>query len=273
MKSTHSLFRRKLKIQKAAFAKFFFCLTLTLLQACSAHRESATKFEDYKAFVQDYTKQAPVVAEVYGQYSAEHEGKRIRSNFNLLLEPGKRAYIEILDPSDRLVHALSLSQNRISMLWPADQTYIDEPATTQTLKAVLGFPVNPDDALELIAGRGLNFSEWQESKALNDGWRLTRGQFAGKVTTKQNLSKIETVTPGGSFDTFYDRYQLMDNQSRPTRIRFEVPDRKISLELRIDKYVPRAEEPSPDLFDLKLPEKSRKIALNEIYKGKPLLLD
>ena len=273
MKLTRSLFRKKLTIPKTAFAKALFFISLIALAACSAHQKSAAKFQDYNAFVQSYSRQAPVVAEIYGQYSAKQEGKRVRSNFNLLLEPGKRAYIEILDPSDRLVHALSLSKDRISLLWPADQTYIDEQATTQTIKAVLGLPVHPDDALELIAGRGLNFSEWQEAKSVKGGWNLMRGQFTGRITATQNLSKIETVTPGGTFQTFYDRYQLMDNQSRPTRIRFELPDRDLTLELRINKYVPRSEEPSPDLFELKLPENSRKIALNEIYKGKPLLLE
>jgi len=262
-----------LTTQRIAFIKLFFCLALIGLVACSAHQPSAARFPDYNTFVHLYSKQSPVVAEIYGQYAAEHQGKRVRSHFNLLLEPGKRAYIEILDPSDRLIHAISLSRNRISMLWPADQTYIDEDANTQTLKAILGLPVHPDDALELIAGRGLNFPEWQESKTLKDGWDLTRGQFSGKVIATKHLSKIQTTTPAGTFETFYDRYQLLNDQSRPTRIRFEVPERQLTLELRINKYVPRPEEPSADLFDLKLPQNSHKVSLNQIYKGKPLLLE
>jgi hypothetical protein len=273
MKLILSLSERKLTIQRTAFIKLFSCLALIGVVACSAHQQQAAKFQDYSSFVQLYSRHAPVVAEIYGQYAAEHQHKRVRSNFNLLLEPGKRAYIEILDPSDRLIHALSLSRDRVSLFWPADHTYIDEEANPQTLNAILGLPVHPDDALELIAGRGLYFPKWQESKALKDGWDLTRGQFFGKITAKKNLSKIKTVTPGGTFETFYDHYQLVDNQSRPTRIRFEVPDRELSLELRIDKYVPRPEEPSADLFDLKLPHNSRKLSLNQIYEGKPLLLE
>jgi|GEM_PF-6471567 len=251
----------------------FCCIALLGTLSCTAHKKTAVAFMDYESFVQSYSRQAQGIAEIYGQYAAEQAGKRVRSSFNLLLEPGKRAYIEILDPSDRLIHALSLTRDRISLFWPADRTFIDEQATPDTLKAILGLRVNPDDALQLIAGRGLNFSQWQQSRARKDGWDLIRGQFSGRIAAKEKLSKIETVTSDSAFLTFYDHYQLLNNQSRPTRIRFEVSGRKLSLELRISKYIPRTEEPSPDLFDLKLPENSHKLNLKEIYHGKPLLLE
>ena len=272
MKLIHSLYKRKSKTQKADCIKLLVVILLLGMLSCAAHQQ-AKGFPDYESFVQTYSKTAPQIAEIYGQYSAENSGKRVRSNFNLLLEPGNRAYIEILDPSDRLVHAVSLTRNQICLLWPADQTYVQEDATPENIKAILGLPVNPDDALQLIAGRGLNFSEWRQTRILKDGWDLSRGTFSGKITARQNLSKIETITSGGTFLTFYDGYQFLDNQSRPTRIRFEVPDRKIILELRVNKYIPRTEEPTPDLFDLKLSANSRKLNLHEIYHGKPLLLD
>jgi hypothetical protein len=272
MKLIHSLYERRSKIQKPDCIKLLAVILVSGILSCTAHHQ-AKGLPDYESFVQSYSKTAPQIAEIYGQYSAEQSGKRVRSNFNLLLEPGNRAYIEILDPSDRLVHAMSLTRNHICLLWPADQSYVQEEATPENIKAIIGLPVNPDDALQLIAGRGLNFSEWRQTKILKDGWDLMRGTFSGKITAKENLSKIETITSGGTFFTFYDGYQFLDNQSRPTRIRFEVPDRKISLELRVNKYIPRTEELTADLFDLKLSSNSRKLNLHEIYHGKPLLLD
>jgi hypothetical protein len=272
MKLIHNLSKRKSTTPKTDCIKFLSFLLLLGFLACAEHQQ-AKGFPDYDTFVKSYSTSETTIVEVYGQYSAEQSGKRVRSNFNLLLDPGNRAYIEILDPSDRLVHSLSLSQQQISLLWPADHTYIEEQATPETLKAILGLPVHPDDALQLIAGRGLNFAEWQQTKALKNGWDLTRGQFAGKVIAKQNLSRIETVTSGGTFLTIYDGYKFLDNQPRPTRIRFEVPERKISLELRVNKYLARTEQPTADLFEIKLPENSKKLNLHDIYHGKPLILE
>ena len=271
MKLIRNSYKRKSTIRKTESIRILTFVFFVGALSCSHHQTN--KFPDYESFVQVYSNQGASIVEIYGQYSAEQAGKKIRSNFNLLLETGKRAYIEILDPSDRLVHALSITQDRISLLWPADNAYVQEEATPETLQAILGLPVNPDDVLQLIAGRGLNFTNWQQTKLLKDGWRLSRGHDSVNITAKENLSRIETVTTGGTFLTLYDRYQFLDNRSRPTRIRFEVPKRKLSLELSVNKYVPRTERPDPDLFNLKLFPNSRKLNLNEIYHGKPLLLE
>jgi hypothetical protein len=58
----------------------------------------------------------------------------------------------------------------------------------------------------------------------------------------------------------------------PARIRFEVPTSKISVDLLIEKYVPRDEPSTADLFALKLPPNAQRLSLQSIYHGKPLLL-
>jgi hypothetical protein len=261
-----------LRTRKAGYVEAILVIVLAI-SACS-HHSTSPGFTDYNSFVNSYNKQIETpMAEIYGKYAAQQSDRKVRANFNLLLDPGKRAYMEILDPSDRLVHALSLSPTKICLLWAKDNSYLEEEATPENLKAIIGLPVNPDDALQLIAGQGLQFSEWQQAEEIKDGWKLVRGSFSAKIVARENLSKIETLTNQGSFLTRYDQYQFLDNQSRPTRIRFDVPDRKMSLEIKIDKYEPRNEQPTPDLFDLKVPANGQRVRLNDIYHGKPLLLD
>lgn len=281
MRSIHSSFKRRLTILRTVYVRNRFSfpgiaslLFVVIAVACSRNSSpvSAPVFSDYPSFVSSYAKKVDPVSEIYGQYAAEQSSKRIRAKFNLLLDPGKRAYIEILDPSDRLVNVLSLSKEKISLLWAKENTYIEEKATPQNLQAVLGLPVHSDDALQLISGQGLQFNAWQEAESRKDGWKLTRGPAAATIIMKENLSRIETSTAQGSFSTFYEKYELMNERSMPTRIRFEMPARKTSLELRIDKYVPRAEEVTAGVFDIKLPANAKRLALNDIYHGKPLLM-
>jgi hypothetical protein len=171
------------------------------------------------------------------------------------------------------VNALSLTHQKISLLWAKENAYIQEEATPENLKAIIGLPVNPDDALQLIAGQGLQFSAWQESEVIKDGWKLVRGASSATITAKENLSEIETKTNQGTFHTHYEKYEFLNDKSFPTLIRFELPERKTVVELRIDKYLPRTEEPTNDLFELKLPANVKKLALNEIYHGKALLFE
>lgn len=246
----------------------------SLIFSCSqqAKPSSAPAFTDYESFVSSYARKSEPVSEIYGQYAAEQSSKRVRAKFNLLLDPGKHAYIEILDPSDRLMNVLTLSKSTISLLWAKENTYIEEEATPQNLKAIIGLPVNSDDALQLISGQGLQFSAWEQAGGIKDGWKLTRGPASATIVIKENLSRIETTTTQGRFSTFYDKYEFLNEKSMPTRIRFEMPERKTSLELRINKYVPRPEPFSTDTFSVKLPANAKKLALNDIYEGKPLLM-
>jgi hypothetical protein len=255
--------------------KFVFFIILISSLTCSSRKPESTMptFRDYESFVSSYSKKADPIAEIYGQYSAEQSDKRVRAKFNLLVDPGQRAYIEILDPSDRLLNVLSLTQKEVALFWPKENVYIREEATPQNLQKVLGLPVNADDALQLISGRGLQFIAWQQEEVLEHGWRLSRGPSSAEITAKENLSEIETTTRQGKFVTSYDKYEYLSEKSMPTRIRFEIPARKTTLELNIDKYLPRTDPPTDELFDIKLAANARKLALNEIYKGKPLILE
>ncbi len=244
-------------------------LLCVLLTGCSQH---AARFPDYSSFLNGYKSGPASITEMYGNYRAEQTGKKISARFNLLLQPGKRAYMEILDPSDRLMNVLSLSEGTISLLWSADNKYITEKASPQNLKAILGLPVAPDDALQLISGLGLNFSEWQQEKPLKDGWILTRETYRAKITAGNNISRIEISTNAGTFVARYDKYELMNERSRPARIRLELPGSRTHFELNIDRFVPRTEEPTDDLFAVQLPRDAHQFQLSEIYKGKPLIL-
>ena len=273
MRLTHNSFRKKLMIRKADYLKKIPALLILAVVISCAHRSAEPTFTDYDSFVSSYSKKVDPIAEIYGQYVAEQSSKRVRAKYNLLLEPGQRAYMEILDPSDRLVNALSLTQQKISLLWAKENAYIQEEATPENLKAIIGLPVNPDDALQLIAGQGLQFSAWQESEVIKDGWKLVRGASSATITARENLSEIETKTNQGTFRTHYEKYEFLNDKSFPTRIRFELPERKTVVELRISKYLPRTEQPTNDLFELKLPANVKKLALNEIYHGKALLFE
>jgi hypothetical protein len=275
MKLIPNSYRRKSTIRNKECVEIFLLTILIFAISCSRHSPSATSpsFVDYESFVRSYTNKADAATEIYGQYAAEQSNKKVRAKFNLLLDPGERAYIEILDPSDRLMNVLALSQTRISLLWVKDNSYIEEEATPQNLRAIIGLPVNPDDALQLISGQGLQFSSWQKAETLKNGWKLVRGESSAKVVAKEHLSKIETTTNQGTLLTSYAKYELLSDKSLPTQIRFELPERNTNLELRISKYIPRTEETTPDLFEMKIPTDARKLVLKDIYRGTPLLME
>jgi hypothetical protein len=275
MKSIPSTYRRKSTIRKTECVEVFLFTILILAISCSRHSPSSTSpaFVDYESFVSNYSSKTDAATEIYGQYAAEQSNKKVRAKFNLLLDPGERAYIEILDPSDRLMNVLALSQTRISLLWVKDNSYIDEEANPQNLRAIIGLPVNPDDALQLISGQGLQFSSWQKAETLKNGWKLVRGTSSATVVAKEHLSKIETTTQQGTLLTSYEKYELLSDKSLPTRIRFELPERNTNLELRISKYLPRSEQTTPDLFEMKVPADAKKLELKDIYRGTPLLME
>jgi hypothetical protein len=247
---------------------------LLLLSGCATHKPAALALPPYPDFVSASAQRIPKgVVEIYGRYTATVSGKTGKSGFNLLLDPGKNAYIEILNPASQLTHAVSLNGQELSLLWADDGSYIEEDATSQNLNAIAGLPIMPDDLLFLIAGYGLDFNEWQQDSVGRDGWVLSRKPFVARVTLEENLSKIVIRSADHpTVEVNYDEYRSVDNQSLPARIRFRVPSRKLSIEMSIDKYVPRDEPSTPDLFALKLPDNARRLSLHDIYHGKPLLL-
>jgi hypothetical protein len=215
-----------------------------------------------------------LVMEVYGGYSATASKRTVRASYNLLLDPGKSGYLEILDPSKQLLNSVSLTKEVLTVYWAKNGTYIQEPATPENLNAVIGLPLLPDDLLLLLAGSGLNFSEWQAGDVLNDGWQITRGNFNGRLSLKEHISKIRIQGPSTpALDITYDDYAETDNRLLPHKMRFEVPDRKLALELRSEKLLFRDEPSKPELFAVQLPKSAQKIPLKEIYRGKPLLLE
>jgi len=200
-------------------------------------------------------------------------GKKVRSHFNLLLEPGSNAYLEILNPAKQLTYAVSLNREEILFLWAQDQNYLRESSTPENLNAITGLPVLPDDLLFLVAGQGLNFAEWNMEAERKDGWNLSRSPFLVELTMKEELSRIVITSPGADrWTAGYDRYRLWNNRLVPAQIRFEVPTRRIAIDLEIDKWIPRDEPASQDLFAVKLPDHAQRLSLWDIYHGKPLLL-
>jgi hypothetical protein len=260
------------RIRNAAFGSLLVLLSLFVL-GCAAARK-AYKLPPYEEFVTaraQATTQSLV--EIYGRYSATASGKTFRSSFNLLLDPGKRGYLEILGPSKQLLYVVSINSEKITLLWAADQNYIEENSTPETLNAIAGLPLSPDDVLTLIAGTGLLFSEWQLKAPKPDGWELVRNSFDADLHMQENILQIAIKSPERPrLIVKYDDYQTIDNRSIPGTIRFEVPDRKLKLEWKIEKYLPRDQSPSPELFAVQLTDKAHRLSLKEIYKGKPLLL-
>lgn len=228
----------------------------------------------YDEFVK--TKQGSVpktLLEIYGTYSATVDERTFSSRFNLLLEPGKRAYLEILDTSKTLLYAVSVDQNQVSLLWAQDNQYLTEKATAQNLNAVAGLPVMPDDLLLLLAGSGLNFSAWQVKEARKNGWDLVRESFSSRLIMKNDVSKIDLISNfSPALHVTYQNYRMLNNRSLPTRILFEIPIRNLKLKLEIEKYVPRDEQGTNDLFDIRVTEDVQQIKLFDVYHGKPLIL-
>ena len=215
-----------------------------------------------------------LVMEVYGGYSATASKKTIRASYNLLLDPGKSGYLEILDPSKQLLNSVSLTEEILTVYWAKSGTYVQEPATPENLNAVVGLPLLPDDLLLLLAGSGLNFSEWQAVNIEKDGWQIARGNFSGKLSMREHISRIRlqgASTP--ELNIVYEDYAETDNRLLPRKMRFEVPDRKLTLELRSEKVLFRDEPSKPELFKVQLPSSAQKVSLKEIYRGKPLLLE
>jgi hypothetical protein len=233
------------------------------------------KIPPYSEFTAIRQQSVPtLVMEVYGQYSASASQKTLRASYNLLLDPGKSGYLEILDPSKQLLNSVSLNSEKLTVFWPKNGTYVQESATPENLNAVIGLPILPDDLLLILAGVGLNFSEWQVSSEQKDGWEIARGNFGGKLILRNDISRIElkgSSTP--PLNIVYDDYEEIDNRLLPRKMRFELPSRKIALQLRSEKVLFRDEPSKPELFAVQLPPSAQKISLKEIYRGKPLLLE
>jgi hypothetical protein len=247
-------------------------LFLLTLSGCAAHK--TYPLPPYEQFVSAREEAASKsILEIYGQYSASAEGRTFRSSFNLLLEPGKEAYLELLDPSKQLLYAVSIDPEHITLLWARDQNYIREKSSPETLNAIAGLPLSPDDVLQLIAGYGLRFTEWQVEEVNKDGWDLKRSSFHAQLHMGADIVKIVIHSPNyPELVVRYSDYKTSENRPIPGSIGFEVPKRKLKLNWKIEKYLPRDQPPSPELFTVQLPPQAHRLSLQEIYKGKPLLL-
>ena len=243
---------------------------LILIFACTSKK---IQLPQYTEFVSARQKSVPdAVQEIYGRFAATASGKTVRSTMNLLLEPGKNAYLEILNPSGQLLYSVSLNTKTVTLLWAQDGSYVEEPANSKNLEAILGFPIDPDDLLFLIGGYGLDFSKWQVRELRKDGWDLIREGSSAELHLRETVSRI-TIQPdnGTTLDTRYEDYQMMNDRMVPRRMKFELPEKKISLELFVEKFLPRSEPVSPDLFSVQFAPNARWIDLRDIYEGKPLL--
>jgi outer membrane biogenesis lipoprotein LolB len=251
---------------------FLGLLLALLISACTVTK---IQLPDYSEFVSERQKAVPVsVQEIYGRFTANTSGKTVRSTFNLLLQPGKNAYLEIQNPSGQLIYVVSLNPETITLLWAQDGSFLEEPANPKSLEEIIGFPVPPEDLLFIIGGFGLDFSKWEIAKSRSDGWDLSREDYVAQVSLKESVSRIaimpQTRTP---LLIRYEDYRMMNDRLIPGRMRFELSKKKISLELDIEKYLPRSEPVSSDLFKVQLPKGAHLLSLSDIYEGKPLLFN
>lgn len=269
---------RKLACDKnfwmATPARIFFISALlfsTIATQCPKH----TVLPEYAEFA-SLRKQAisQLVMEVYGRYSAASSKRSIRANYNLLIDPGKSGYLEILDPSKQLLNSVSLTKDTLTVLWAKEGTYIQEPATPENLNAAIGIPLLSDDLLLILSGSGLNFSEWKAVQSEKDGWSLARGDFTARLNLKENISRVQIKYPNAKpLTILYDDFRETDTRLLPYETKFELDGRNQSLDLKADKFLFRDEPATEQLFSVQLPPNAQKLSLKEIYHGKPLLLD
>lgn len=248
------------------------CVLCLLLASC----RSTIHLPEYNSFADSHSASfgAESFAEVYGSIQAKVNGKSVRASFNLLVVPGQKAYMEIISPEQQLLYAFSLDHEKIVLLWAQEKTYLSTQATAQNLRLVAGISALPDDLLTILSGFGLNFPKWMLQSPAKQGWILSRAPFHAEVTLKESLSRIQVSSPeGNSWSIRYEDYTLENNISLPTRMEIEIPAEKLKITMRIDKYVPRSETPSADLFQVELPAKVTEITLAGAYKGTPILLD
>jgi len=245
-------------------------LLLVLAGCASTGKVSLPAYSEFAAARREAVPSA--VLEIYGRFAASASGKSVRASYNMLLQPAKNGYLEILDPSKQQSHAFGLDSSELVLLWSKQAEFIREPASPENLQAITGFPIQPDDLLLLMAGYGLNFSEWKETGSRTDGWSLQRGAFTATLNMKEEISRIR-IQSGGNPEVIveYSDYQMINDRLVPRNINFNVPDRKISLRMQIDKFLPRDEEPTSELFQVQLPPDARRLLLKEIYSGKPLI--
>ncbi len=259
------------KVQGPRSKVVAFLLYAVLIAGCA--RQMAP-LPEYPEFVSLRQKTLPTgVIEIYGRLSATVSGKTAHSKLNILLDPGKMVYLEITGPDGHLINSVSLNPAEFSILWTDDKNYIKEPSTPENLNAVTGLAILPDDLLFLLAGLGLNFPKWKLDGTARNVWVLSRSGFEADLTMQEQISLI-SLAPAESrpVQVRYDRYRTMDNRSLPARIRFEVSASHIKLEMQIDKWIPRDEPATADMFDLKLPADAHRLSLRDMYHGKPLLL-
>lgn len=248
----------------------FLLMVLSLLAACTAKKIQLPEYSEFASIREKAVPQS--VQEIYGRFTASSSGKSVRASFNLLLLPGKNGYLEVLDPSSQLIYVLGLNAESITLLWAKDGSYLEEPANAKTVEAILGFPILPDDLLLLMGGFGLDFSKWQVDGVRKDGWDLSRDDFSAQLFLRDNVSKILISSQTGSpLEVRYENYRMINDRFVPTKMRFELPQRKISLDLSVEKYLPRNEPATADLFTVQLPKGAHLLTLSDIYEGKPLL--
>jgi hypothetical protein len=245
---------------------------LFILNGCSNKKFTLPPYEEFTAAQQKAV--PPSIVEIYGRYLATLGSRKGRSRFNLLLNPGKTAYLEVVDAGNQLVYSVSLDREEISMLWAKEKQYLREKATPENLNSIIGLYVLPDDLLNLVAGNGLNFDEWQKQQDRKNGWDLTRAGFHSEINMTGHLSKIAITSDNGSkLITKYDDYKIVDTRTFPVRLRFEVPQRELVLELRWDRHSLRDERADGNLFAINVPKDVQRVSIKDLYRGKPILFE
>src|SRR5262245_39214258 len=100
------------------FRCFLLALFIPLFSTCAPKK---IQLPEYSEFASIRGKAVPgAIQEIYGRFSATSSGKTARSTFNLLLNPGNNAYLEILNPSGQLIYVLSVDLKTITLLWTSD---------------------------------------------------------------------------------------------------------------------------------------------------------
>ena len=245
---------------------------LFVLNSCGNKKFALPAYEEFTAAQMKAV--PPSIVEIYGRYSASLGSRTGRSRFNLLLNPGKMAYLEVVDAGNQLLYSVSLNREEISLLWAKEKNYLREKATPENLNAVIGLYVLPDDLLRLVAGDGLNFEEWQKQQDRKNGWDLARSGFRSEISMEDHLSKIVVVSDNGpKIVTKYDQYKIVDMRTFPVRLRFEVPQRELVLELRWDRHSLRDESADANLFAINVPKDVQQVSIKDLYRGKPILFE
>jgi hypothetical protein len=263
---------QKIESVKRSFVALFGIAIVAAVWMSCAHNKVV--LPQYDEFAKSRGESVPHhLQEIYGKYNATFNERKFSSTYSLLLDPGKAAYMEVTDPAKSLLFAVSVEPETVTMFWAKDKRYVSEKATAENINAILGLPIMPDDLLLAIGGYGLDFPQWQLKAPRSDGWTLTRGQFTSELLMKNEVSRINLISSfSPTLAILYKDYRMQNNKPVPSRIRFEIVVRGLTFELQTDKFVPRDEPYSKDLFAVKIPSDAHRIVLKDVYVGKPLIM-